>query len=66
MGKDNEVDVVVIGAGIAGLRTAVLLAEAGVSVQVVEARKRVGGRTYSCAARDLHQTGLDGSVSVFR
>ncbi|MGD9901877.1 MAG: hydroxysqualene dehydroxylase HpnE [Vicinamibacterales bacterium] len=43
-------DVVVIGAGCAGLSAAVVLAEAGVRVQVVEARPVAGGRTF--ATRD--------------
>ena len=36
--------VVVVGAGLAGLRTAVRLRDAGVSVRVVEAADSVGGR----------------------
>ncbi len=40
----SELDVVVIGAGIAGLTAARTLAEAGVRVTVVEARPRIGGR----------------------
>lgn len=38
-------DVVVIGAGIAGLTAAERLVDAGLDVRVVEARDRVGGRT---------------------
>lgn len=38
-------DVAVIGAGFAGLRAATLLRAAGQSVQLIEARERVGGRS---------------------
>lgn len=43
----RQADVVVVGAGIAGLTAARRLAQAGRSVIVVEARDRVGGRTLS-------------------
>ena len=43
----SEHDVIVIGAGLAGLRAAMLLHERGRDVQVLEARPRVGGRTKS-------------------
>ncbi|MFI5564389.1 flavin monoamine oxidase family protein [Amycolatopsis japonica] len=42
-----SVDVVVVGAGFAGLTAAEQLASRGVSVRVVEGRDRVGGRSYS-------------------
>jgi len=38
------VDVVVVGAGVAGLTAAGVLARAGLEVEIVEARDRVGGR----------------------
>lgn len=44
----DDVDVVVIGAGIAGLRTADLLVRAGLTVVVLERRDRIGGRLHSC------------------
>lgn len=42
---DKVVDVAVVGAGLAGLRTAELLVSKGLTVAVVDARDRVGGRT---------------------
>ncbi len=41
---DPDVDVVVIGAGLAGLSCARVLTDAGLSVQVTEAASAVGGR----------------------
>ncbi len=45
-------DVVVIGGGLAGLTAARNLVQAGVDVLVLEARDRVGGRTYTRPASD--------------
>jgi monoamine oxidase len=47
-----EVDFVVIGAGLAGLATAVALKASGASVAVFEARDRVGGRVLSAPNPD--------------
>jgi monoamine oxidase len=43
----GKVDVVVVGAGAAGLAAARRLADAPVSVEVLEARTRVGGRAHT-------------------
>jgi monoamine oxidase len=48
MGSANlEADVCVVGAGFAGLTAARRLTRAGLTVAVVEARERVGGRTWT-------------------
>jgi len=43
----NRAKVIVIGAGLSGLNAALLLEEQGIDVQVIEGRKRVGGRILS-------------------
>jgi monoamine oxidase len=48
----TAVDVVVVGAGIGGLRAAANLQDAGLGVVVLEARDRIGGRLLSIASDD--------------
>ncbi|HNP64230.1 MAG TPA: FAD-dependent oxidoreductase [Woeseiaceae bacterium] len=43
----NQSDVIVIGAGLSGLYAAMLMEDAGLSVQVLEARDRIGGRLFT-------------------
>ncbi len=45
--SDHNADVVVIGAGIAGLAAAQVLCDAGLRVTVLEARDRIGGRIFT-------------------
>lgn len=44
---EQSVDVIVIGAGLAGLETALTLEENGLRVRIIEGRDRVGGRLYT-------------------
>jgi monoamine oxidase len=47
MAKENNADVIVVGAGAAGLAAASELAGAGLFVLVLEARDRIGGRIFT-------------------
>src|SRR4051812_25445877 len=47
----SDPDVVIVGAGSAGISAARTLIEAGIGVAVLEARSRVGGRAVTVALR---------------
>jgi len=49
-GTTNARKAIVVGAGVAGLTAAIELEERGWEVQVVEARRRTGGRVYTVAS----------------
>ena len=59
---DAERDVVVVGAGIAGLHAALTLEAAGLNVLVLEAQQRVGGRIHSM--RQLGSTAEAGGTYI--
>ena len=49
--------VIVLGAGLSGLAAATLLRSQGVDVQVLEARRRVGGRVFTLDSLPGHPEG---------
>jgi monoamine oxidase len=57
---DRHTEVVIIGAGLAGLSAARRLVAAGVETLVLEARERVGGRTYTITTKDGIRLDLGG------
>ncbi|XP_045144212.1 amine oxidase [flavin-containing] B [Echinops telfairi] len=57
----SKCDVVVVGGGISGMAAAKLLHEAGLNVVVLEARNRVGGRTYTIRNQKVKYVDLGGS-----
>lgn len=52
-GRMQTCDVVIIGAGMAGLAAAQQLAQAGLEIRVLEARSRIGGRVFTDRAENL-------------
>ena len=52
--SSKNVDVVIVGAGLAGLNAARILVRQGVSVAVLEARDRIGGRVSTGASNGLN------------
>lgn len=56
----NTTDAIVIGAGLAGLATAILLKRRGFSVRVLDARPRPGGRIYTITSSHFGRVNLGG------
>ena len=57
--SQDDVDVLVIGAGASGLAAAQGLVQAGLKVRVLEARDRIGGRIYT-----VHETGFEAPIEL--
>jgi len=47
--REERTEVLVVGAGPVGLLTAVLLAEAGIEVRIIDREERTAARSYACA-----------------
>ncbi|KAI4545497.1 hypothetical protein MJG53_019618 [Ovis ammon polii x Ovis aries] len=57
----SKCDVVVVGGGISGMAAAKLLHDSGLNVIVLEARDRVGGRTYTLRNQKVKYVDLGGA-----
>jgi 6-methylpretetramide 4-monooxygenase / 4-hydroxy-6-methylpretetramide 12a-monooxygenase len=53
--REERTEVLVVGAGPVGLLTAILLAEAGIQVRIIDRQDRTAARSYACA---LHPRAL--------
>jgi 2-polyprenyl-6-methoxyphenol hydroxylase-like FAD-dependent oxidoreductase len=49
MPSEEQIDVLVVGAGPVGMLNALLLAENGVQVRIIDQERRTASRTYACA-----------------
>ena len=61
--REEQKEVMVVGAGPVGLWTALLLAEAGIGVTIIDREERTTARSYACALhprtlKSLHRLGL--------
>ena len=58
--REERTEVLVVGAGPVGLLTAVLLAEAGIEVRIIDREERTAARSYACALHPKTLRLLDG------
>ena len=57
--NDSKTEVLIAGAGPVGLFTAILLAEAGIRVEIIDRESRVTARSYACALHPRSLRALD-------
>jgi 2-polyprenyl-6-methoxyphenol hydroxylase-like FAD-dependent oxidoreductase len=57
--REEQTEVLVVGAGPVGLFAAVLLAEAGIQVRIIDREERTAARSYACALHPRVLTLLD-------
>ena len=62
--RDSITDIIIIGAGAAGLLAGKLLAEKGLSVCLLEARNRTGGRIQTLPYSDWNETAEGGAEFI--
>ena len=58
--REERTEVLVVGAGPVGLLTAILLAEAGIEVRIIDCEERTTSRSYACALHPRTLRLLDG------
>ena len=58
--REERTEVLVVGAGPVGLLTAILLAEAGIEVRIIDREERTASRSYACALHPRTLRLLDG------
>jgi 2-polyprenyl-6-methoxyphenol hydroxylase-like FAD-dependent oxidoreductase len=69
--REEKTELLVVGAGPVGLLTALILAEGGVEVAIIDREERTATRSYACALhsrtlRLLQQLGLEGLIAMGR
>lgn len=65
--REDQTDVLVVGAGPVGMLTALLLAESGIHVKIIDQEEQTARHSYACALHPrtlslLHQVGLAAEV----
>ena len=58
--REERTEVLVVGAGPVGLLTAIVLAEAGIEVRIIDREERTAARSYACALHPRTLRLLDG------